>query len=102
MGLALKNALFSVLSAAILGGCHSPSDQIRHESFTKHQEGFSGNRETAQKLTYIILSGRSRFNADMDPKTGEVHWFAGKQSFATGLAVGIERDGYLITAAHAL
>jgi S1-C subfamily serine protease len=95
----------AVCSAALLCGCRSsltPSDEVRHESYVQYQALFTGNSETAKRFTYIIFSGGPQFSVTMDSQTENIQWFSGGKGFSSGLAVGLEPDGYLLTAAHTL
>jgi len=105
MGCRLITGLLAVLSATMMCGCRSPqdpSDAVRHASYIHCRSLFTGNNEAAKRQTYIVFSGGPQFRATMDRQTGTVNWFAGKKGFSTGLAIGFEADGYLVTVAHAL
>src|SRR5216683_600818 len=105
MGYRSITGLLAVFAAATMCACRSPqnpSDEVRHASYIRCQNLFTGNNEAAKRRTYIVFSGGPQFRATMDAQTGAVNWFAGKKAFSTGLAIGFAPDGYLVTAAHAL
>jgi S1-C subfamily serine protease len=97
--------LIAMLACSMTCGCellHKPSDELRHNSYIRSQKLFTGSQDLAKSQTYIILSGASQFTAAMDLEKKKVDWFGGERGFSSGLAVGWEPDGYLITAAHTL
>jgi S1-C subfamily serine protease len=105
MGCRSITGLLAAFAAATMCGCRSPqnpSDEVRHASYIRCQILFTWNNEAAKRWTYILFSGGPQFTATMDAQTGAVNWVAGKKAFSTGLAIGFEPDGYLVTAAHAL
>jgi S1-C subfamily serine protease len=81
---------------------YKPSDELRQDSYIQNQGLFSGRQDLAKQATYTILSGASQFRADMDTEHKKVDWSGGERGFTSGLAVGCEPDGYLITASHVL
>ena len=97
--------LLALLGAAAACGCRSPQDpsaELRHASYAWCENLFAGNKVAAKRQTFVVFSGGAQFRATLDSATGTVHGFTGKQPYASGLAVGIEPDGYLVTAAHVL
>jgi hypothetical protein len=97
---------------AVLCGCSSlsrPSDQTRHESCAKIQNLFTADYETSSRQTYVVFSGDSELKMSLsEPKTadtGVAFTIANSKStnhitITRGLAVGLDADGYLMTAGH--
>ena len=104
--------LLAVVAIATLCGCRSvlllalkPSDRIRHESFAKTHQWFTGDQDSVKHQTYVVFSGNWQTNAPyLDEKTGKYMLppMAEKGLPVRGLAIGLESDGYLLTAAHVL
>ncbi len=97
--------LVAMLACTMTCGCKllwRPSDELRHGSYVPYQKLFTGSHEFAKRQTYIILSGPAQFRATMDSQNETVDWSGGEKGFSSGLAVGYDSEGYLITSAHAL
>lgn len=104
----LRTAISFLTSCLVISlcGCASlvkPSDDTRHTSYDKIQNLMAADREAVRRQTYVVFSGDSHFTMTMtDPKTGHIKWSStgGKYTFTRGLAIGIDNDGYLLTAGH--
>lgn len=79
-----------------------PSDALRQESYARHRMLFTGSPDLAKQHTYVVFSGPPHFRATTRSTDGAVQWSGGEKGFASGMAVGCEPDGYLLTATHAL
>jgi hypothetical protein len=97
------------LVVAPLCGCNSltrPSDQVRHVSYARIQGLFAANQEAASRQTYIVFSGDSELElSTLKAKSklgsvGAAFSCTKSESINRGLAVGLDSDGYLLTAGH--
>jgi len=91
---------------AALSGCSSPgrpSDQTRHASYERIQSLFTTNQQDVLRQTYVVFSGDEDFQmSTLESKTGEFAETSKSKTINRGLAIGIETDGYLMTAGHVL
>ena len=100
------------LGVAALGtmcGCSSlelvfkPSDGAKHASFTRARALFTADLDAISHQTYIVVSGDWESETPyIDATTGKIVLppIKNKKSWSQGLAVGLESDGYLLTAGH--
>jgi S1-C subfamily serine protease len=114
LGRSIRNAdaallpLFLVASAvAFLPGCQSapePSVRERRESFRMQQRAFKGDSVHSILQTYLVIAGGPNLaQPSLDAKTGSLYLPpAPEGTYTQGLSVGIDPDGYLLTAGHVL
>jgi S1-C subfamily serine protease len=103
-----------VFAAATLGtlcGCAplerltTLSDRARHASFARSEAHFSADLAATSHQAYCVYSGDWRSETpSVDPQSGVIILPAttDKKSPSRGLAIALESDGYLLTAAHVL
>jgi S1-C subfamily serine protease len=79
-----------------------PTDQVRHAAFKRYQSLFTGNQTNALNQIYTVISGLN-LNAGQFRSRSDGIYFAGtNESVNIGMAIGLEPDGYLLTATHVL
>jgi S1-C subfamily serine protease len=101
--------LFALSSAAslFLAGCVSPpepSTQERLASFRVQERAFTGESIHAILQTYLVIAAAPHApEPTLDPRSGSISIPPSPEgTYTQGLCVGVDRDGYLLTAAHVL
>lgn len=94
-----------LLASTLVCGCHSmfkPSDRERRDAYAFYQDQFAGDSTRATRSTYILFSLDDESTVpQIDNDHAQVHFsFDRPVALGQGLAVGIEPDGYLLTAGH--
>jgi S1-C subfamily serine protease len=99
----------SLLLCIVLVGCsavHKPSDQVRRASFSCRSAGFTGNLSNTLHQACFLLSGERDLQITVGQSSGASGRFeltgAERSVVNEGFAVGLEPDGYLLTATHLL
>ena len=101
----------AVAALATMCGCSSlelvfkPSDRARHASFAHSQALFAADPDAAMHQTFIVLSGDWETETPYLDAKSEIVIFPptkNKQPISRALAIGLESDGYLLTAGHAV
>ena len=104
LALAIGVTLIAVAVAAT--GCQpvlKPTNATRRVSFSERQTLFLGDRQRALRQTYFVFSTDGKTRISFDARTGVLHFTSsGRAPIGQGLAVVLERDGYLLTAGHIL
>ena len=99
---AVAHLFLSSITAAIIiacGGCvvlMRPSTATRHASYAPNRSKKPAETEIDLGQVYVIFSGDSKFSMTMSDN-GSVTF---NERCCRGLAVGIDEDGYLLTAGH--
>lgn len=101
------SALALALALMACGGCHSilsPTVADRHASFRTRQGAFSGDSVRADIQTFLVITlGPGAGTLSVDPATGVIRLSgAPGGTYGQGLAVAVDRAGYLLTARHIL
>jgi S1-C subfamily serine protease len=96
--------LIAVAAGAI--GCqpvYKPTNAARRVSFSERQTLFLTDHQRALRQTYMVFSTDGEPRISIDLRTGDVSFTSsGRTKISQGLAVVLERDGYLLTAEHVL
>lgn len=94
----------TTLCCILLAGCVASTDQERHAAFEENRQVFTGNWHWVGVAAYHLLSVNTDLESIVvEPKTGKftLKWGADRH-YSEALCVGIERSGYVLTAAHAV
>jgi S1-C subfamily serine protease len=102
-----KIYLFAAVAATALCGCeslHRPSDGARQSSYDRYHQLFTGDPTNTARQTYYVISGGPAFKLRyFDLRRGKLVLAEPNiMDFGEGLAIGVESDGYLLTAGHVL
>jgi S1-C subfamily serine protease len=96
-----------VAACLFLGGCQSapePTARERRTSFRTQQRSFTGDSVHSTLETYLVIAGGpGSSEPTVDASTGRLFLPAAPAgTYTQGLSVGIDPDGYLLTAGHVL
>ncbi|HEY5080223.1 MAG TPA: S1C family serine protease [Opitutaceae bacterium] len=108
-GARLPLLLLAVLSGttSFIAGCKSapePSVRDRRSSFRAQQRAFTGDSIHSILQTFLLIaSAQDSPDPKLDPGSGGIFLAPAPQgAFTQGLCVGVDPDGYLLTAGHVL
>jgi S1-C subfamily serine protease len=97
--------LLAVVSSAVVSGYRlwlRPSDQSRHRSFEQLKKIFAADQQAALRQTYFVFSTDSATPQPRFNPTTSSFVFDVPTSVNQGLAIALDKDGYLLTAGHVL
>lgn len=94
-------------AAALLSGClspHEPSARERRQSFRDERRSWTGDSARAVLETFLVIAASGASTPpSVDAATGALSVPpAPEGTYTQGLSVGVDADGYLLTAGHLL